>query len=107
MQIGTKRLCTAELNSTLIRARAYFDGFITQRRLGPDNQQGNIIVTSNLPFSQLSSAFTDDTTLTAALLNSFFHHSLIIQISGESYRLRGNKAAGTIPAVLGRSESKN
>ncbi|MGR5553323.1 IS21-like element helper ATPase IstB, partial [Vibrio alfacsensis] len=63
-------------------------------------EQGSIIVTSNLPFSQWSNAFADDTTLTAALLDRLLHHSHIVQISGESYRLRGKKAAGTIPAVL-------
>ncbi|HAS8622862.1 TPA: AAA family ATPase, partial [Vibrio vulnificus] len=63
-------------------------------------EQGSIIVTSNLPFSQWSNAFADDTTLTAALLDRLLHHSHIVQISGESYRLKGKKAAGTIPAAL-------
>ncbi|MEZ8122645.1 ATP-binding protein, partial [Vibrio splendidus] len=71
-------------------------------------EQGSIIVTSNLPFSQWSNAFADDTTLTAALLDRLLHHSHIVQISGESYRLRGKKAAGTIPTVLENlSESRS
>ncbi|PKF49401.1 AAA family ATPase, partial [Enterovibrio nigricans] len=28
------------------------------------------------------------------------HHSHIIQISGESYRLKGKRALGTVPTVL-------
>ncbi|WP_021024554.1 IS21-like element helper ATPase IstB [Salinivibrio costicola] len=71
-------------------------------------EQGSIIVTSNLPFSQWSKAFADDTTLTAALLDRLLHHSHIVQISGESYRLRGKKLAGTVPSALDSlSESKN
>ena len=62
-------------------------------------EQGSVIVTSNLPFSQWSNAFADDTTLTAALLDRLLHHSHIVQISGESFRLKGKKAAGIIPAV--------
>ena len=46
-------------------------------------EQGSIIVTSNLPFSQWSNAFADDTTLTAVLLDRLLHHSHIVQISGE------------------------
>lgn len=64
-------------------------------------EQGSIIVTSNLPFSQWSNAFADDTTLTAALLDRLLHHSHIVQISGESYRLKGKKAAGVVPTILG------
>ncbi|EGU43190.1 transposase/IS protein [Vibrio scophthalmi LMG 19158] len=63
-------------------------------------EQGSIIVMSNLPFSQWSNAFADDTTLTAALLDRLLHHSHIVQISGESYRLKGKKAAGVLPAIL-------
>lgn len=41
-------------------------------------EQGSIIVTSHLPFSQWSRAFADDTTLTAALLDRLLHHSHIV-----------------------------
>lgn len=68
-------------------------------------EQGSVIVTSNLPFSQWSTAFADDTTLTAALLDRLLHHSHIVQISGESYRLRGKKAVGTVPAILATSSN--
>jgi len=60
-------------------------------------ERGSIIVTSNLPFSQWSSAFADDTTLTAALLDRLLHHSHIAQIAGESYRLKDKKNAGIVP----------
>lgn len=60
-------------------------------------EKSSIIVTSNLPFSQWSGAFADDTTLTAALLDRLLHHSHICQISGESYRLKDKKNAGIAP----------
>jgi DNA replication protein DnaC len=62
-------------------------------------ENNSVIVTSNLPFSQWSTAFADDKTLTAALLDRLLHHAHIVQITGDSYRLRGKKAAGIIPAV--------
>lgn len=62
-------------------------------------EHGSVIVTSNLPFSQWSTAFADDQTLTAALLDRLLHHAHIVQISGNSYRLKGKKAAGINPAI--------
>ncbi|WP_250654787.1 IS21-like element helper ATPase IstB [Alkalimarinus coralli] len=62
-------------------------------------EQGSVIVTSNLPFSQWSTAFADDQTLTAALLDRLLHHAHIAQISGNSYRLKGKKAAGIVPVT--------
>lgn len=62
-------------------------------------ENNSVIVTSNLPFSQWSTAFADDKTLTAALLDRLLHHAHIVQITGESYRLRGKKTAGIIPVV--------
>lgn len=62
-------------------------------------EQGSVIVTSNLPFSQWSTAFADDQTLTAALLDRLLHHAHIVQISGNSYRLKGKKMAGIHPAI--------
>ena len=60
-------------------------------------EHGSVIVTSNLPFSQWASAFDGDTTLAAALLDRLLHHAHIVQIRGESYRLKDKKMAGTAP----------
>ncbi|HEY7884475.1 MAG TPA: IS21-like element helper ATPase IstB [Cellvibrionaceae bacterium] len=60
-------------------------------------EHGSVIVTSNLPFSQWAGAFADDSTLVAALLDRLLHHAHIVQISGESYRLKGKKSAGISP----------
>ncbi len=59
-------------------------------------EKGSIILTSNLPFGQWSSTFSDDVTLTAAMLDRLLHHSHILQLSGESYRLKDKKKAGVI-----------
>lgn len=66
-------------------------------------EHSSVIVTSNLPFSQWSTAFADDQTLTAALLDRLLHHAHIIQITGNSYRLKGKKMAGIVPVI---TESK-
>jgi DNA replication protein DnaC len=57
-------------------------------------EQGSIILTSNLPFTQWASTFADDQTLTAAMLDRLLHHAHIVQIQGESYRLKNKKKAG-------------
>lgn len=57
-------------------------------------EHGSMILTSNLPFTQWASAFADDTTLTAALLDRLLHHAHVVQITGESYRLKDKRKAG-------------
>ena len=59
-------------------------------------ERGSIIMTSNLPFGQWASTFADDQTLTAAMLDRLLHHAHIVQISGESYRLKDKRNAGQI-----------
>ena len=57
-------------------------------------EKGSVILTSNLPFGQWGDVFAGDTALTSALLDRVLHHSHILQIKGESYRLREKKRAG-------------
>ena len=57
-------------------------------------ERGSMVLTSNLPFTQWASAFADDQTLTAAMLDRLLHHAHIVQISGESYRLKDKRKAG-------------
>lgn len=57
-------------------------------------ERGSIVLTSNLPFTQWAGTFADDQTLTAAMLDRLLHHAHIVQISGESYRLRDKRKAG-------------
>jgi phage terminase Nu1 subunit (DNA packaging protein) len=41
-------------------------------------------------------ALADDQTLTAALLDRLLHHAHIVQISGDSYRLKDKRKAGSL-----------
>jgi DNA replication protein DnaC len=59
-------------------------------------EKGSIVLTSNLPFGQWDQSFAGDATLTAALLDRLLHHSHVIQIKGESYRLKDKRKAGVI-----------
>ena len=61
-------------------------------------ERGSMILTSNLSFAQWASAFADDQTLTAAMLDRLLHHAHIVQISGESYRLKDKRKAGQVKA---------
>ena len=49
-------------------------------------EQGSIIITTNLPFSDWTNVFNDAATA-AAVIDRVVHHSVIIQITGESFRL--------------------
>lgn len=57
-------------------------------------ERGSMILTSNLPFTQWATAFADDATLTAALLDRLLHHAHVVQVTGESYRLKDKRKAG-------------
>lgn len=57
-------------------------------------EKGSVILTSNLPFGQWGQVFANDMALTSAMLDRILHHSHIIQIKGESYRIREKKQAG-------------
>ena len=50
-------------------------------------ENGATIVTSNLPFQEWTSVFASER-LTGALLDRITHHIHILEMNGESYRLR-------------------
>jgi DNA replication protein DnaC len=60
-------------------------------------ETGSIIITSNLTFSQWQSVLNNDEALTAAIMDRLIHHSHIININGESHRLKQKRKAGIIP----------
>ncbi|MDF2867336.1 MAG: hypothetical protein K0S11_806 [Gammaproteobacteria bacterium] len=62
-------------------------------------EKGALIVTSNLPFGQWDSTLADDKVLTAAMLDRLLHHAHIIQMKGNSYRLKEKLKAGIIGAT--------
>ena len=59
-------------------------------------ETGSIIITSNLPFTKWKEVLNNDEALTAAILDRLIHHSHIINIQGESYRLKQKREAGII-----------
>lgn len=54
-------------------------------------ERGSTIVTSNLVFSQWSGIFANDKVVTTAILDRLLHHSHVINILGDSYRLKEKK----------------
>jgi len=63
-------------------------------------EKGSIILTSNLSFGQWDETFAGNTALTSAMLDRILHHSHVIQIKGDSYRLREKRKAGVIKPVV-------
>lgn len=59
-------------------------------------EKGSTIMTSNLSFGAWDQAFAGDRVLTAAMLDRLLHHSHVVQIQGESYRLKDKRKAGII-----------
>jgi DNA replication protein DnaC len=65
-------------------------------------EKGAIILSSNKSFSEWGELFTDQV-LATALLDRLLHHSTIINIRGQSYRLKEKRQAGVFhrPETLG------
>lgn len=61
-------------------------------------EKGAMILTSNLTFGSWDQAFASDPVLTAAMLDRLLHHSTVVSIQGESYRLKDKRRAGLIKA---------
>jgi DNA replication protein DnaC len=63
-------------------------------------EQGSIILTSNKSYGDWG-AFLGDTVLATAILDRLLHHSVTVNIRGESYRLKNRRKAGlmTVPAA--------
>tara|TARA_B100000035_G_C21012158_1_gene560139 strand:- start:120 stop:902 length:783 start_codon:yes stop_codon:yes gene_type:complete len=59
-------------------------------------EHGSIILTSNLSFGDWDDTFANNSALTAAMLDRLLHHAHIVQIKGDSYRLKDKKKAGLL-----------
>ncbi|EFM2090754.1 TPA: AAA family ATPase [Escherichia coli] len=55
-----------------------------------------------LPFGQWDQTFAGDAALTSAMLDRILHHSHVVQIKGESYRLRQKRKAGVSASDIRR-----
>ncbi len=59
-------------------------------------EKGSLVLTSNLAFGSWDEAFAADAVLTAAMLDRILHHATVVQITGESYRLKDKRRAGIL-----------
>jgi DNA replication protein DnaC len=50
----------------------------------------------NLSFGSWDDAFAGDAVLTAAMLDRLLHHATVVQVAGESYRLKDKRRAGIV-----------
>lgn len=55
--------------------------------------RGSIVLTSNKSFGDWGQIF-GDTVIATAILDRLLHHSVVVNIRGESYRLKEKKRAG-------------
>jgi DNA replication protein DnaC len=60
---------------------------ITQRYL-----RGSVILTTNLGIASWGKVFDDDQMVAAAMLDRLLHRSVVLNIDGESYRMRTHRA---------------
>ena len=65
-------------------------------------ERGAMILTSNLTFGSWDQAFAGEAVLTAAMLDRLLHHATVVQISGESYRLKDKRRAGVMDKRQGK-----
>jgi len=59
-------------------------------------EQGSVILTSNLSFGDWEETFAGNAALTSAMLDRLLHHAHVVQIQGESYRLRQARLSGLL-----------
>ena len=59
-------------------------------------ERGSVIVTTNLPFDEWTEVFGSER-LTGALLDRLTHHVHILEMNGESYRLRQSRQTPVMP----------
>jgi len=69
-------------------------------------ERGSTIITSNLVFSKWKQVFGGDKIVTTAILDRVLHHSHIINIQGDSYRLKEHKEAIQIDSDLFKNNEK-
>ncbi|MGE0372840.1 MAG: ATP-binding protein, partial [Gammaproteobacteria bacterium] len=66
----------------------------------------SVILTSNLSFGDWEETFAGNTALTSAMLDRLLHHAHVIQIRGDSYRLRQARQSGLLSVGRGKSKDK-
>ena len=67
-------------------------------------QRGSVLITSNRPVLEWGEVFGDRVVATA-ILDRLLHHSHVLTIRGDSYRLREKRRSGLIRPQAGGSSS--
>ena len=68
-------------------------------------ERGSTILTSNLPFDEWTGVFGSER-LTGALLDRLTHHVHILELNGDSYRLKQSKRRQRQPQAAEPSDNK-
>jgi DNA replication protein DnaC len=63
-------------------------------------EHGSLIVTSNKGFAEWGEIFAGDPVIASAMLDRLLHHSHVLNIRGESYRLKEKRQAGLFTHAL-------
>ena len=66
----------------------------------------NGYLTSNLVFSKWTQIFANDKVVTTAILDRILHHSHIINIQGDSYRLKEKQESGLLDSINFKNKEK-
>lgn len=61
-------------------------------------EAGSVIITSNLSFGDWG-GFLGSEAVAGAILDRLLHHGLVLNLRGESYRLRDKRRAGMLPSA--------
>jgi len=62
----------------------------------PESQQAEKLSFAYLEIGD--TAFAGDSVLTAAMLDRILHHSIIVSVNGENFRLKDKRKAGVLAA---------
>ena len=73
-----------------------FEAGAIRRSYKTDGWRGSMLVTSNRAVSEWGTVFGDSVVATA-ILDRLLHHSHVITIRGDSYRLREKRRSGLMP----------
>jgi DNA replication protein DnaC len=63
-------------------------------------EKGSILMTSNKGFGEWGEVFAGDPVIASAMLDRLLHHSHVLNIRGESYRLKEKRQAGLFSHAL-------
>jgi DNA replication protein DnaC len=67
-------------------------------------EQGSVLISSNRPVEEWDEIFGDQV-VAAAILDRLMHHSHVVTIRGDSYRLREKRRAGMFRVQTARASS--